>query len=418
MNPALADFLKYAGMGLLSTAGQRSLDPGQIQPPMQGLLTGMRFAQQAAADRRARERQGRLDDMAERRLGLEGRRVDLMEDRAANQASNRAAAGTAMQGLVAPISPSLLDPHGEFDALRRSQAGSILNNPDATSGQVAIARDVLKPTSGNAREQKISSYMEAYGLSRPKAMALVDGKLATETDGLGRVWLFNKADINDRELVVDPQAPGAAVNSTATPADTARPMGAPDPSLGDVSYEAAAEEATGLASMLARTWNNVWGAFGGEGEPFPQDAEAVRVLQMTNNEVIRAITKNPRFPVAEQERIRGMLPSEGAWLSNPEGQAQKANMVRRFLRTQNLADEYAYNNTRLGPKDREALLANIKTRNDILGMMGDEPYAYRGMAVGSRDMPFAPTTMDEFSTIPVGGFYIHPDDGRLYEKTR
>jgi hypothetical protein len=171
MDPKLADFLKYAGMSLLSNAGRRSFNPGDIQGPGTSLLQGYQMADQQAGVRRketaaeeaAKENLRRWElthGLAGERLGLERERIDIARSdaEAARAKAEREAAGMAaasrQTNLLATMprfdqgamnNAGILDSGDELKNLPRSIAGSIVANQEASPGQVRLAEREIFP---------------------------------------------------------------------------------------------------------------------------------------------------------------------------------------------------------------------------------------------------------------------------------
>ena len=158
MDPKLADFLKYAGMSLLSNAGRRSFDPGDIQGPGASLLQGYQMADQQAMARRKEEavkaaekenlRRWEADQEWKRRAAELAQDKYTAEQKAAGvKAGLQSQAGQATRSIVDPYmggnASMMTGP--ELAGQRQGNYGQLLSNPYATAGQITAAKDSLSP---------------------------------------------------------------------------------------------------------------------------------------------------------------------------------------------------------------------------------------------------------------------------------
>lgn len=150
------------------------------------------------------------------------------------------------------------------------------------------------------------------------------------------------------------------------------------------------EEAAALASGPAQEFLsavNILAGFAGSNAPIPapRTAEAREAIKLYRQSVSIAFANNPRFPVAEINRILSFLPDEGAFLANPSLEARKIPQLRDYLmamRTQNMMS------------------------------LGIDPTPTEE---ATEDLP-EPTTPEEYEALPSGTVFRDPGDGQAYRK--
>ena len=90
-----------------------------------------------------------------------------------------------------------------------------------------------------------------------------------------------------------------------------------------------------------------------------------------------ALVLNPRFPVAEMERVQGLFPDTEALFVNPETQASKLIELKQAVvdqKKRNLNE--LYNNTMLDTKGMQAIVSNNSEIDRLLTLLTGVPDKY------------------------------------------
>lgn len=173
-------------------------------------------------------------------------------------------------------------------------------------------------------ERQIAALIER-GFSEAEAQDLAYGFVQTVVDPvLQAPMIVNRTTGEGRhitpeeaavigEVVGSPSADGAAPQITegVVPPEGSLAERQPDrpPTLWEIT-----EGSTGLVPSLQEGWTNVAGQFGVEG--FTDTVENRQTFDLVKNDLIRAMSINPRFPVGEIQRLeREINISPAAWTS-------------------------------------------------------------------------------------------------------
>lgn len=163
---------------------------------------------------------------------------------------------------------------------------------------------VFNPTTdADVRERRIRSLVDnpELNLSRGDAEGIVDGFVRMDVSPeTGRVTLTDIRTGTAREVPKQPNAPqGRAGGERLSLEDAAR--SAPPEQRDETLFEQA-QEGTGLWSAILSGLSIASGTFGG---PVAEETlQARQQLTTATGDLVRALSINPRFPVAEIERIR------------------------------------------------------------------------------------------------------------------
>lgn len=150
---------------------------------------------------------------------------------------------------------------------------------------------------GGVRMQKISDAMKQFGLSQADATALVDGHKTIQTDPTGgRTYLIDKVGGTVQEVPIKPAPLGPRA---AIPPAPATP--------GQVQPRLA--ETTGVLPSIAEAVSGTLGQIAPKTFGSPQVTSNRQDLGIINELAIETLLKNSRASVAEQNRIREILPS-------------------------------------------------------------------------------------------------------------
>lgn len=185
-------------------------------------------------------------------------------------------------------------------------------------------RETAQRQDMDQRDRKISDYQALYGVSREDAVRMADDLVDTQiNEATGKIIMTDTRDNSVRE--VTPQRSGD---------DSAEPE-MQGPTLWDVAERG---NPTGLGSGIAETANRVLGQAGVEvgGDTVAQRRYFSNALQ----DLIRALSMNSRFPVAEMERIRREVDLQPSVFSD-EG-TLKASMISLDATMQDRIDYYRW----------------------------------------------------------------------------
>jgi hypothetical protein len=208
-----------------------------------------------------------------------------------------------------------------------------------------------KPTQrDDQRERKIQA-LQSQGLSRPDAENIVDRNLDIQINpATGRVVLTDLVTRRVTELPV-----GGGGERTAIPESK-------------TLYSLAGEGATGLAPAIAETGSKVTGQIGGPvAAKVTQRRQAIRTAQQ---DLIRALSVNPRFPVAEQERIRKEISIDPSILDSDESLRARMRAVDQALRIRLSQAERDANDPNLPEDLRSSQAQNAAAIRNFLDLMG------------------------------------------------
>ncbi len=262
---------------------------------------------------------------SERQAALDKSLIDLREaqTRKANQpavAGLDADVERFMQVTGTPLGdPEFSSKFFAFEEARRGAPGSAgftlspgqerfdaQGNPIASVPKV----DVPRPS---AREREIEDVMATHGLDRQDAGKLVDGLIQVTPDPTGgRLFITDLVDGTSR----------IAEFSNA-------PAPEPENIPADQTLWALAAQATGPVQSAQAGASQLSGAVGG-----PIDDETVGARQsfkVAENSLIRAFSLNPRYPVAEQNRIRENVAIQPGVLDSATLMRERMRAVDKFL---------------------------------------------------------------------------------------
>lgn len=235
--------------------------------------------------------------------------------------------------------------------LRMTGARQDLASLQTLAGQEAAERrainakvieSYLRSNQPSARETRINDMMSTYGIDRQAASRLVDNVDSVVADPVtGTPMLVNRTTGESRPVtaagpsIAAPTAatpttavaPAAAGSGTTRPADTegARPVA----SLYDL---ARTPFTTGVGPAAAENAQRVLGQVG-VNVVSPEFTERRQTFSNFQNDIIRSVINNPRFPVAEQERIRKEINIEPSALTDPQTLVARIRTIDATLRS-------------------------------------------------------------------------------------
>lgn len=246
----------------------------------------------------------------------------------------------------------------------------------------------LRSPEESARDRRISDLMRTHGVDRVTASGIVDNILRADTDPVtGQPRMLNLLTGQAREFVSAPPANAMAAPTPAIPTAPVAPApAAPAPARvaaptatarpPQTLYEMAQTPfTTGAAPAAAAAVQGVLGQIGAD-VVSPEFTERRQAFGNAQGELIRSLAINPRFPVAEMERIRREINIEPGALTDPQTLLARMRSIDTSLRTRMANEERAANDASL-PVDtrRDAATAANDIRNflTILGAPQEQP---------------------------------------------
>lgn len=351
LNPQMAEQLGTMGMGPSVSAQQALLE-----------------RQQALSDRAAVEQWARENNVpvpfAETAFEAQNSATankpestlgKLAEDYRAGRITKAEYEGARRKALY--IAPSAADP---IDRLYSAYQTAVQSG-DTPRAEVLKRAIDLNTTRAPAqdgndqRERKIQA-LQSQGLSRPDAENIVDRNLDIQINpATGRVVL---TDLVTRRVTELPVGSGGERPAVAQ---------------GQTLYSMTGEGVTGLAPAIAETGSKVTGQVGGPvAEKVTQRRQALRTAQQ---DLIRALSVNSRFPVAEQERIREEIAINPSILDSDESLRARMRAIDQSLRIRLSQAERDANDPNLPEDLRSSQAQNaaaIRNFLDLLGVPAEE----------------------------------------------
>ena len=227
-----------------------------------------------------------------------------------------------------------------------------------------------------ARERRINDLMATFGVDRATALGVVDGVLRLDTDPVsGQPRSNNLFTGQSRPLnMMAPVAAAPAAAPTALPAAPpaaapAAPAAAPAAPRQTLYEMAGTPFTTGAAPAVAAAAQGVLGQVGAN-VVSPEFTERRQAFGNAQGELIRSLAINPRFPVAEMERIRREINIEPGVTTDPQTLQARMRSIDSSLRTRLANEERAAGDTSLPVETRRnaATAANdIRNFLEVLG---------------------------------------------------
>ena len=275
--------------------------------------------------------------------------------------------------------------------LRMAGARQDLATLQALAGQESAERRAILPriieaevraNTPNARQSRIADIMRIHDVDERIASGIADGILNVVTDPVtGMSQIVNRATGESRPVV--PRSTGAPTPSTGGAAPPAAPPGTPAPAAGAprgpagesarperTLYElASVPRTTGVLPAIGEGAQRVAGQVGANVVP-AEFTERRQAFLNVQNEIIRAVINNPRFPVAEQERIRRELNIEPSMLTDPQTLLARIRALDSTLRTSLANREREGADTSLPVDARRGALQAANEARNLLQILG------------------------------------------------
>jgi hypothetical protein len=236
------------------------------------------------------------------------------------------------------------------------------------------------------RQRKISGLIER-GFSQDDAADLVEGRIRlTSPDEFGQVSKVNLATNEVTPLITGQSAGEAQPEPEAAPS---------------ASILGAAEAGTGPVSSLKQGASNLFG-FMAEGQLFPENTQARQRLNLFNKSAVKSLVDNPRFPVAEQNIVRGLLPSTEQIFKDPDDAVSNLVQLKNHLESSIEGNQRSIDSGLITDKRRGELANKNDEMKRLVTMMGDTeatPEQSLGLAQKVADGTASDEEVDEYLRI-------------------
>ena len=242
-----------------------------------------------------------------------------------------------------------------------------------------IARGLPREAAGTAestaalrtRQRQIEDQMRLNNLTESQAVSVVDRfKRVLEPDAFGNRFLLDLAT-GEKEHIPPPSPRAAA------PTPKAAQQG--------MSPEQAAAAGTGPVAATLQGVANLVG-FAVSGQVAPQTTEARQTLRLYNKTIERLLVNNPRFPVAEQNFVRGLMADPNTFWKDPDDAVANVRKLQSHLDQQIQVKNDELNAFGISSKRRVELSDQISALREIRSL-----FPSQGQNVGR----FGDMTSDE-----------------------
>jgi len=181
-------------------------------------------------------------------------------------------------------------------------------------------------------------------------------------------WVISRNPINGQSEVIDkatgrPVNAGGGGNAGAPPP----PAAMPSPLYGEV------DKATGLipglkalsTDILGQLPDDVGGLFS-----FPDTVESRQTLDVATNDLIRSLSINPKFPVAETKRIIEEIGIKPGVATSATTLKSNMRSLDRYLRNRAEFEREAAADPNLPAEDRQMAIASARNIDQFLNLLG------------------------------------------------
>lgn len=302
-------------------------------------------------------------------------RYDLEKDMASDaDARRRAEEEAAIQGYIGERRAGVLESQypgtGTVGTRNPALEAAIDFN---RMGQFAAADDVLKMGTGpagpmgtgskpTARMQEIEDMQRTYGISRQQATGLADGTTRLSTNPVtGEAMLVDMVTGKGQPVEMPDEVRNEMALIGLAPEEGA--------SEEDINLYEMARTTTGLMPALQSNLQKITGQIDWD-VASDQLLQNLQTFQLAQNQVIRALSINPRFPVAEMERIRKEINIEPSALKDATTLQNQIVSVDQYMKQRLQEEQSAAADTMLPREDRRAALSAAKNIASFLRILG------------------------------------------------
>ena len=213
----------------------------------------------------------------------------------------------------------------------------------------------LKPDKPTSFEEKMQAILGAYpGMDRNTATRIAAGTVRVITDPYtGNVALV---DVGTGEQL--PMGMRGAKPTQPTPKE-----GQPEATIWDMADLATGPWSAGLAGLGTVS--------GMVGLPTAEKTDYARqFIRSAQNDLIRALSINPRFPVGEIKRLQEEINISPKIVDNPEKMKTRARAVDNYLRRRLEKELRTSSDVNVPMNDRKAASSAAKDIESFLGLLG------------------------------------------------
>lgn len=241
------------------------------------------------------------------------------------------------------------------------------------------------------RERRIQDIMQTNNVDRTTAANIVNGiERITPNPVTGMPEITNLVTGESRAATrpaapAAPAAAGAPAGEGAT-APAARTSGSAQPPR---TLWQMAPSVTGVGPAIAESAQGVLGQVGFNPAPegLIRDRQTFAAVQ---NDLIRALSVNPRFPVAEMQRIEREIAIAPGVLTDPVSLRERMVSIDTYLRGRLQNEDRAANDASLPVPTRQAALSAANSIRDFLAQLGVPEGGRSRSEPAQRNRPQAP----------------------------
>ena len=241
------------------------------------------------------------------------------------------------------------------------------------------------------RERRIQDIMQTNNVDRTTAANIVNGiERITPNPVTGMPEIVNLVTGESRAATrpaapAAPAAAGAPAGEGAT-APAARTSGSAQPPR---TLWEMAPSVTGAIPALAEAAQGITGQAGVNIAPegLIRDRQTFAAVQ---NDLIRALSVNPRFPVAEMQRIEREIAIAPGVFTDPVSMRERMVSVNDYLRGRLQNEDRAANDASLPVPTRQAALSAANSIRDFLAQLGVPEGGRSRSEPAQRNRPQAP----------------------------
>jgi len=395
MVPRQPDFMEQIAPTLLNFLGQYGL-----QKASQGFRAGQAEAGQFFKQGEAIDQRDFLDRQQDKTIAADIEKARLAEERKyRSDIDKEIIRGNLSQGSLKAGQAGAPAP-GEKVAGRGSPfGGTWVPTPEykpRSEGAWLRGKEAgVKPSEG---ESDIIRLMQASpNMTYADAVKISQGAVKPTKDVLGRPALLDLTTGTVKSIGQGAAAPSGQI-PTRLGAQPVEPTPSP-PSFGITP--GMADAGIGPRGKTRQVINNFFGWMT-PGVPFTETAEARGSLEQFNEGLIQNFVKNPKVPVAEQERIRKFLPKTDKFFTDPD--EAKIDMVRLkdSLFTMRRAKERLIRRGKITASQQQTFRDQINRIDENLMMMADVP-------------SYLVKTEQQRINVPVGEVYMD-SKGQIFRK--
>lgn len=232
-----------------------------------------------------------------------------------------------------------------------------------------------------AADQRIARIQAATGVDWQTASQIADGVLSVANDPVyGTPLLVNRA--TGQATRIQTQAPGTPVaQGSAPPSDETGAMvpeymrpgatGAPMPQQQPDTLWQSRGGVPGVSGFLTEQYGRIAGQAGVPMGPETRETIGNRqMFRIAQNDLIRSLSINPRFPVGEMERLRRETDLEPAIFDSPEALELRMRELDAYLRNRLTNEQSAADDPNLPVTTRQAAAQAAKDIGNFLNLMG------------------------------------------------